>query len=115
MNYKLHHVLVVLLFTCAVGCKNKQEPYAFIDDIAQGAASGYLIIEVDGSAPVRRESTQLLCLVPYVMVSPGSHELLLIKNTDGIEEKIEVHVKKGNVYFLCSERGFPELIKRVDE
>ena len=109
-----------LLWICAflplTACSPKIEEHIEINDCAVRYTNnpGYRIILVDGAPPKRKQSTSLVTIVPYVILSSG-HHVLMIENRDLKKKQIfEIDLADTSTthYDLYYKDGRPILVSK---
>ena len=77
------------------------------------------MIEVDGK-PVKRWSAPIATVVPYALLEPGTHTLLIVRDVPvppqvSARSRVSVNVEVGKRYWLVSKNDIPVLIEEKEE
>lgn len=110
-------VIITLTITAFfTGCGNSKKPI-IIEDYIVGA--DYEIVEVDDKPAERAESWLLITVRPLVLVSDGTHHLVIryvnskdFPRTKSIPENFTISVREGKRYRIVRKNGKPFLIER---
>ena len=73
----MHLRIMLILMALITGCASNNK-FARINDVSVpiGLDTGYRVIAVDGNAE-NRVSSDIVSVVPYVLLKPGTHKLTL--------------------------------------
>ena len=117
MNREAVLTLVIVLAVCGCSSLRHQTPHAIINDVAVGQESdtGYHLAAVDGK-PVERQRSHINTVVPFAIVAPGHHTLILEPKLGSNNKRtsIQVDVEEGKRYRFAVNEGNVVLIEDVD-